>query len=134
VPIEAAELGAADFGDTVSARFHEVYDQRYGHANAGAPVEFVSLRVTAYGDLGRAEPTRIDGAGGSAPTTTREVVFARQPMEATVALRDELSAGATIEGPAIIEEQTATTVVPPGWTASVDGLGYVVLTAQEGGR
>jgi N-methylhydantoinase A len=134
VPIDAAELGAADFADTVSARFHQVYDQRYGHANAGAPVEFVSLRATAYGDLGRAEASGIDNAGGSVPATTREVVFARQAMEATVALRDDLRAGTSIEGPAIIEEQTATTVVPPGWTASVDGLGYVVLTAQEGGR
>ncbi len=135
VPIAASELGAPDFGDVISARFHEVYDQRYGHANAGAPVEFVSLRVTAFGDLGRAEATSVESNGHVPPASaTREVVFARRAREATIAMRDALPAGASIAGPAIIEEQTATTVVPPGWTAAVDALGYLVLTAQEAGR
>jgi N-methylhydantoinase A len=134
VAVTREELGSEDFTALVTDRFHRVYDQRYGHANPEAPVEFVSLRATAYGDLGRAEAQGLEQADGAAPaTSTREVVFARRPQDAAVALRDELLAGSAIEGPAIIEEDTATTVVPPGWTASVDGLGYVVIS-KDGAR
>jgi N-methylhydantoinase A len=128
VPIALDEVRDGAFAATVTARFHEIYDQRYGHANPGAPVEFVSLRATAYGDLGRAEPRRLEEAGADAlDTTTREVVFDRRSYDAVVARREALRAGASISGPAIIEEETATTVVPPGWTAEVDTLGFVVL-------
>jgi N-methylhydantoinase A/oxoprolinase/acetone carboxylase beta subunit len=48
-----------------------------------------------------------------------------------VARREALPAGASIAGPAIIEEPTATTVVPPGWTAEVDSLGLVVLKGNR---
>jgi N-methylhydantoinase A len=121
-----------EFASKLAQRFHEVYDQRYGHANPSAPVEFVSLRATAYGDLGRAGAKELNGGRPDAPAqSSREVIFGRQSYDVTVAVREALGAGTEIEGPAIIEEDTATTVVPPGWTASVDKLGFVVLKAGE---
>ena len=131
VPVEPADLASPDFEATVTERFHEVYDRRYGHANRGAPVEFVSLRATAFGDLGRAGPQALDGAPGEPPSSSRPVVFGRRAYDATVVRRDDLAAGARLAGPAVIEEPTATSVVPPGWTAHVDDLGFIVLRAQE---
>ena len=40
--------------------------------------------------------------------------------------RDELAE--ELAGPAIVDEQTATTVVPPGWTLRVGALGTLLLT------
>jgi N-methylhydantoinase A len=133
VPLELAEVDDPDFATIVADRFHQIYDARYGHANPSAPVEFVSLRATTYGDLGRAEAKRLNGNGngaGAVETGTREVVFGRRAQQATVAVRDDLPAGTAIDGPVIVEEPTATTVVPPGWTASVDDLGFLILTAE----
>ena len=41
--------------------------------------------------------------------------------------RDELGVGAELEGPLVVEEVTATTVVPPGCTLSVDRYGSLVI-------
>ncbi len=60
---------------------------------------------------------------------TREVWFAATGFApADVHWRNGLAAGAVVPGPAIIEALDSTTVVPPGWTARVDALGYIRLT------
>lgn len=41
--------------------------------------------------------------------------------------RESLTVSSLIRGPAIIDEWTMTTVVPPGWRASCDGYGNIVL-------
>jgi N-methylhydantoinase A/oxoprolinase/acetone carboxylase beta subunit len=48
--------------------------------------------------------------------------------EAAAVQRDRLGRGAVIDGPAVISEQTATTVVPPGARAEVDEIGTLVVS------
>ena len=43
----------------------------------------------------------------------------------------KLGAGATIMGPAIIEEVTTTIVIEPGWTAKLDPSGSYVITNKS---
>ena len=52
----------------------------------------------------------------------RRVVFDEidEAVEAPVFVRDALPAGATIEGPAVIDQLDSTTLVPPGIRAEVD--------------
>ena len=38
--------------------------------------------------------------------------------------------GTRIVGPAIIEAMDSTTVVPPGWQARIDELGYIIITSS----
>lgn len=45
--------------------------------------------------------------------------------------QDDLAAGHKFEGPAIIVEQTATTVVPPGFDVTVDEFGSLVIRTQD---
>ena len=45
--------------------------------------------------------------------------------------RTELLAGNVVEGPAIITQFDSTTVVPPGFTCTVDGVGNLVITYSE---
>jgi N-methylhydantoinase A/oxoprolinase/acetone carboxylase beta subunit len=42
-------------------------------------------------------------------------------------MRDRLATDHVIQGPAVIEESGSTTIVPPGWTAKVIGLGELML-------
>ena len=63
---------------------------------------------------------------------TRPVYFdIESASPTTVWERDRLPIGARIEGPAIVEQFDATTVVPPTWRGTVDGLGNLILERTE---
>ncbi|MGH2618088.1 MAG: hydantoinase/oxoprolinase family protein, partial [Thermomicrobiales bacterium] len=121
-----------DFDQAVSDRFHAAHDTRFGHANPGAPVEFVVVRSMALGDLGRIDPVRQNGAGDATyPSATAEVTFGRRAQPTAMIQREDLPIGAIVDGPAIVSEATATTVVPPGATLRVDPFGSLVIAVGE---
>jgi N-methylhydantoinase A len=129
IPLLAADEPARDgFPQALADRFHEAHNLRFGHANPGAPVELVVARTTALGDLGRIEPEALAvGDGVEYAYEERPVVFGGGARPARVVRRDDLAPGALVEGPAVVVEQTATTVVPPGTVARIDGLGTLVV-------
>jgi N-methylhydantoinase A len=133
VPLRsAAEPGDDGFDRALSSRFDEAHDQRFGHANPGAPIELVAVRSTGLGDLGRAEPERFDTRrDGELPYEERAIVFDRREQPARIFRREDLGAGAEVGGPAVVVEATATTVVPPGSTARVDALGTLMVSIGE---
>jgi N-methylhydantoinase A len=51
----------------------------------------------------------------------------QRSAEAMLYERDRLDVGSTIAGPAIVEQFDATTVIPPGWSARVDGYRNLIL-------
>jgi N-methylhydantoinase A len=126
--LSAAEPRERAFDEALARRFDEAHERRFGHANAGAPIELVALRSTALGDLGRARSQqfgrRLEGGYGY---DERPVVFGRVPRKARVVRRDAIAPGEVVDGPAVIVEATATTVVPPGSRLEVDGLGDLVI-------
>ena len=93
---------------------------RYGHSNPALRSSSSPRGRTLLGELGRAAPEQIDTGGvGLAPSPRRRL---RTPeLGPAVVSRDELAD--ELSGPAIVDEQTATTVVPPGWTLRVGALG-----------
>jgi N-methylhydantoinase A len=132
VPLTSGEEPSEPaFADAVAGRFHEQHEVRFGHANPGAPVEVVAVRSTALGDLGRAEPSAIGSSDDAGAGERRAVTFDRAEHDTAVIARDDLGRGSVIEGPAVISEQTATTVVPPGASATVDDIGTLVVRAGE---
>ena len=116
------------FVETMVQRFNEAHDFRYGHSNPGAPVEFVSVRAAAFGDLGHAEPEELSAAGAPEGTRTRDVRFEGAELPTTIFAREELPVNTTLEGPLVVDEATATTVVPPGCTLSVDRYGSLIIS------
>lgn len=110
--------------------FHAAHRQRYGHASPGAPIEFVNLRVAAIGKVGKyAEHPHVAGEdGGDAVGGERQAVFRGAQSRTPVLLRDRMPPGYQLSGPAIIEEQSATTVVPDDWDISVDDDSNIILT------
>jgi len=91
----------------------------------------VVARSTALGDLGRATPTPQKVGNRDYPSTTVEVVFGRTAQPAKIVHRDDLSVGSIVEGPAIVTESTATTVLPPGSTLTVDAFGTLVVAVGK---
>jgi N-methylhydantoinase A len=133
VPLESAgEPGSEGFVSTLASRFSAMYHERYGHSNPGAPIEIVALRMQAVGDLGQLEAPRFEEAQSpDFKHEIRQVVFDHVDHDAIVVRRDDLGAGHRFEGPAIIVEQTATTVVPPGFDVAVDEYGSLVIRAED---
>jgi N-methylhydantoinase A len=132
VPLtDAAEPAGADFLDVVARRFADMHKSRYGHANLGAPIEFVTLRTTAFGDLGRPEPQKWPLAQSPEfPHEVRQVIFDGEVRDTVVVRRDDLLTGHGLTGPAVVVEDTATTVVPPGYELTVDELGSMIIRVE----
>jgi N-methylhydantoinase A len=127
--LSAAEPRGSSFHDDLGRRFDEEHDQSFGHANPGAPIELVALRSTGLGDLGRVQPQRLERvAGADYEYEERPIVFGRLERSARIVRRDALVPGAVVDGPAVIVEATATTVVPPGSTLRVDDFGHLSIS------
>lgn len=114
-------------------RFDVRHAQIHGHAAKERAVEVVSYRVRA-----RLPVPKYCPAVETPPAFRRPIADARKghrqvyfealaSVEAAIYQRDLLDVGATIEGPAIVEQHDATTVVPGGWSGCVDGLRNLVL-------
>jgi N-methylhydantoinase A len=105
--------------------FEPAYKKLYGVNPSHVPIELVTWRVTARGPVipfNRA--TTLPVAPGK-PKAEREVHAWRDGLRVSVYNRSALAAGQTVKGPAIIEERETTTVIPPGWTATVDKIGCI---------
>ena len=133
VPLTSAEEpSSSDFLTTFAARFAGMYQERYGHSNLGAPIEIVTLRTHAVGDLGHLDaPAFATAEGAEFKNEIRPVVFDGTERDSIVVRRDDLAAGHSFAGPAVIVEETATTVVPPGYDVIVDTYGSLVIRAQD---
>ena len=120
-----------DLSQTEQA-FHDTYRTRYGHAIPGAPVEFVTLRVVALGEIkGKLTGFQVHQNGREALIDARQVYFSGRPYHTPVLRRDWIPIGENYSGPVIIEEDSATTVVPPTHTYRVDQFGQIVIKRKE---
>ncbi|ETX06761.1 MAG: hypothetical protein ETSY2_15210 [Candidatus Entotheonella gemina] len=127
VPLDHAVLAAlfqGGFTDRLCALFFEAHDRQYGYHNPAAPVEIMNYRATARGKLYQPAPlTAVMPAPPQAPAPSgmRAVYFAADTaLQTPIYQRAALKPGHTIQGPAVIEQLDATTLLYPDDTLSVD--------------
>lgn len=123
--VEAGPLPAA------LAAFHTKHEQRYGFAAPGEPLEVVTARVIALGRTQKPAQSPRAAATPSAPSPdalleNRRVWTGTAFASTPVYLRERLETGATIGGPAVIEQYDTTTYLASGWRAHVDRFGNVI--------
>lgn len=123
------ELNVAS-GEGMLAAFHDLHRRRFGYADVSKAVEVVNVRVrmtsrTPAVELPWREPRAGDGS--QAVLKSRAIFFGGAWCESMVYGREALMPGDSFAGPALITEYSATTVVPPGCLAKVDGFGNVVI-------
>jgi N-methylhydantoinase A len=111
-------------------RFHELHEQLYDF-RLESPIEFVNFRVTGVGAVPKAGLVRILAGSGTADRAAkgaREVHFDELGRhEATIYERARLGAGDELDGPAVVEEEAASTLVFPGQRLRVDDYGNLVI-------
>jgi N-methylhydantoinase A len=112
--------------DAARGAFIEAHRALYGFT-LEAPIELVTLRVEATGRLPPPVPSRAPSGGEGRPAATRDVHFASGTVATPVFERASLAADVSLEGPAIITQLDATTLLPPGWSLRVHETGTFVL-------
>jgi N-methylhydantoinase A len=127
VPVTREEVDSVENGRaTIAERFHAAYQLRYGHASPHLPIETVALRLAGIAEIERVGATdaAADGSDGAVPSTAplRE---RGTTVQAAVYRRDTLTG--PIEGPAIVLEDTGTTVIGSQWTARPAAAGHLLL-------
>ena len=97
------------------AAFHELHHDVYGYSFPGETIELIHANVTALGPGARPAAQRLRTGPLPEPRERREVRFGGiGPLVTAVYRREELPGGATLQGPAVIEELDSTTLVLPG--------------------
>ena len=135
-----------DFADgwkiAVADAFHREHERHYLRRFADSPVQLVNIRAVGVGrvpsaaaqgqrcggekegsDTGRAE-ARIEGRSRTAVFPAGEGWIR---SDATVYRRDGLMPGTVLEGPAIVEQEDTTTVVPPDFRATADAHDNLII-------
>jgi N-methylhydantoinase A len=132
IPVRDPALLTGDNGE-LRALFDTAHDQRYGQAAPDERLECVNVRlvVTAARPDSLAERWLSEPWTSEPPVAdgTRDVIFAdaAKPVPTRVVWRPSLRAGARIDGPAVIEEPNATTLIHPGDVATASEAGHLII-------
>lgn len=120
----SVEIGSGpDALDEAVKRFHEQHEQEFAFRRDSAPVEIYQIALHAIGTTPKPAFIAQDTSGAQMPepTATRQVWFETTGwVETPVYDRNSIPAGASFEGPAIVDQLDSTTLVPPDSTAEID--------------
>ena len=114
--------------------FHRLHAARYGYSMQEHPVVIVSARLVAIGvtpkpRLPRGKPLQYTPE----PVGYREVYFEDEGWTRTpIYRRDRLKPGAVLEGPAVIESDDSTILIPPNSVGTVDEYHSIVISVGGG--
>ncbi len=116
------------FGDVAAmARdFAAAHQARFGFTSPERAVLFEMLAVEAEGG-GAGLPDLAPGSTAGQPVEPLTVWAGGRWQDVPLYRRDGCATATRINGPAVITEATATTVIEPGWEATVDGQANLIL-------
>jgi N-methylhydantoinase A len=129
VPI-SREMLESDDRSAIRRAFDSLYEHRYQHSSPDEPVEVVNVRVAAVGKRVALAFPRIGKGAEARPARTRKVYFddTSTPVMSPVYKREELPAGSSFKGPAIVQEHGTTTVLFAGDACTVAETGELIIT------
>ncbi|MDM5196740.1 hydantoinase/oxoprolinase family protein [Fictibacillus enclensis] len=130
VPVPNGEINEENIKRVIQ-KFHETHEQLYTFKLEESPTEIVNLHLIALGAVKKPELAKLVNLGCSLEDAIKEV----RPVlyedhgwiDTNVYDRAKLNPEASIAGPAIVEEQSASTVVYPGQSVTVDTYGNLII-------
>jgi N-methylhydantoinase A len=128
VAMPGGALRNEDF-EQAAALFEQEHERFYGYSIPGEELELLTFNVAAVGSRHSVEFPRLVPGPLPDPIDRRPVVFRADEgaVETAIYRRETFPAGITIEGPAIVGQVDATTLVPPGTAARVDEYGNLLI-------
>lgn len=124
---------AADVAALANA-FHAEHSRVYSVDDPTSPIEFLNWTGRVSVRLPQHAPLRgATDAPATAPSGTRTALFDEHAALATAVYRgDRIRVGDAIDGPAIVEEETTTLVLPPGARAQLTPAGSYLVEVDAG--
>lgn len=116
-------------GPQLAGAFHAEHRRIYGYAFPGRQIEVVTIRVRAR--LASPKPPLAPEARRRGGPELRDVWIAGAWRPTRVWQRSQLQANAQ-NGPALVLDYGATTLIPPGWRFRVDRAGNLVIFRYTG--
>ncbi|HLS69324.1 MAG TPA: hydantoinase B/oxoprolinase family protein, partial [Kiloniellales bacterium] len=110
--------------------FEEAYSQRFGFTmpEKAHIVEAISVEAIGHTDAAEDPELPFDEAAPAPDVAAKRAIYSNGAwQEAPVFRREALVPGHRIAGPAIVIESTSTTVVDPGWRATLTARDHLVL-------
>jgi len=117
--------------EEINKSFHETYEKQYGHSTPEGPCEFINLRLIAMGQIEKSGSIKSAGEDTEIIDSKREVIFNQKPHQTNVLNRQKIETNKKFDGPAIIEESTATTIIPPNYNIVKDDFGNIIITKEQ---
>ena len=131
LPVSAAEQGFGLSESMIRRAFEQAYSASFSRLLPGLAIRIVSLRVTAIGRRPHFDFAICAPRSGAHPDKididTRPVWFDGGWCDTRIYPRLDLPVNTLIEGPAILEQPDATTVIEPGLCGRVDRLGNLIV-------
>jgi N-methylhydantoinase A len=127
-------LQDSDSLERMAERFHVRFQETYGHSRPGHYIELVNLRLSSFGVVKKSVFPIYESKGKSvvqAQKDERQVYFQGRFLEMPIYERDLLPCEEAVKGPAVIEENGATTVIPPDWRVRMDSYGNLLLSRRD---
>ena len=134
VPLPDRAYGAEDAA-TLAAAFEAEYANLFGRTIPNLEVEAITFTLSLQTQTEKPAPlSPAPDAPAPGPIGKRDVFDPASGgvHEAQVYARRDFAAGSGIGGPALIVEDETTTVVPPGFDATVNAGGHIELKTREG--
>ena len=115
--------------------FHKTYNDKYGHSQLNAPVEITNLRLAAFGLIDRpidySKNLDIKKNNQIKKRINRKVIFGNKKYSTNVINRNSIKIEDVLSGPIIIEEKSATTVIPPKYLVTRDLMGNLIIKKKS---
>ncbi|GAA5234064.1 hypothetical protein GCM10025795_23280 [Verticiella sediminum] len=129
------DLPAADIRGWLVAPFEARYRQYYGHVHENEPPFIELCRMCAFGRVTRGDGVRPSDAGAAAQPrpaafASRRRIYVDGWIDVPTFWFDELRAGDTVSGPALVESPTTTVVLPAGSRGRIDPFGSLCIQEE----
>ena len=121
--------------EKVKEAFHKRHEELFTYSELHSPVELVNIESTLYGRIDRPIPTEIenDTLLKDALKSYRNLIYSSsgELIKTPVYDGNLLSAGHQINGPAVVEEDTTTLVIEPGWLLELHKSGTYIINRKN---
>jgi 5-oxoprolinase (ATP-hydrolysing) len=128
------KLGVAFGGlPEIVTEFETAHRERFGFTLPGKSLIVESVSVELIGNLQSIDEPELplEPDSPAVPVDQTRTYFAGGFRTTPIYLRSQLRPGARIEGPALLMEPTATTVVEPGWVGQITARLHLILHRGE---
>jgi len=117
--------------EDINKNFHNTYEKQYGHSTPEGPCEFINLRLIALGKIQKSGSIKSASEDINIENTKRKIIFNQKAYQTDVLSRQKIKTNNKFKGPAVIEESTATTVVPPNYNIVKDDFGNIIISKEK---